>query len=100
MRSFEKPIVGAALGAALVLLAPCARADGGEKIFQETCGACHDAKTRPLDAVRQTRAQWKDTVEKMEGLGAQIPSGQKLTELLDWLERTHGPGSPPPADKK
>jgi cytochrome c5 len=72
----------------------------GEKVFQDTCTSCHDAKTRPLDQVRLTREQWKDAIERMEGQGAQIPSGKKLSALLDWLERTHGPQGAAPADKK
>jgi cytochrome c5 len=82
-----------------VLPGPTGAADEGEKVYQESCTSCHDAKTRPLDAVRLTRAQWKDAIERMEGQGAQLPSGKKLQALLDWLEKTHGPQSAP-ADKK
>ncbi len=70
------------------------RADGGEKIFTESCASCHDAKTRPLDSVRMTREKWKDAVERMEGQGADVPRGKKLDVLLDWLVRTHGPDVP------
>ena len=90
--------------AALALAAPAASlaADEGEAAYKETCTQCHDANTRPLDDVRMSRKEWKDTVERMEGLGAQIPSGKKLSALLDWLERTHGPAAPkaPAGDKK
>jgi cytochrome c5 len=91
-----------ALAAALALAAPAASrgAEEGEAVYKESCTQCHDAKTRPLDGVRMTREQWKDAIERMEGQGAQIPSGKKLSALLDWLERTHGPASPAPADKK
>ncbi len=84
------------LAATVLLAAPrlTVRADEGEKIFKETCSSCHDAKTRPLDGVRMTREKWKETVERMQGLGADIPSGKKLSDLLDYLARTHGPESP------
>lgn len=92
------PLVAAALLLAVPSLASAA--DEGEKVYQETCTACHDAKTRPLDKIRMTRNEWKDAVERMEGNGANLPSGKKLDALLDWLERTHGPQGAPPADKK
>ncbi len=80
--------------AALVAAPLAARADEGEKIFKDSCTSCHDAKTRPLDAVRMTREKWKDAIERMEGQGATIPSGKKLSDLLDYLVRTHGPDVP------
>ena len=87
--------------AALLAVVPglATAADEGEKVYQESCTSCHDAKTRPLDNVRLSREKWKDAIERMEGQGAQIPSGKKLAALLDWLEKTHGPQSPT-ADKK
>lgn len=86
-----KRLLPLACAAALfVLPAVAVAADEGEKVYQETCTSCHDAKTRPLDQIRLTRDQWKDAIERMEGQGAQIPSGKKLAALLDWLERTHG----------
>jgi hypothetical protein len=74
--------------------------DEGAKVFQDACTRCHNAKEHPLDAVRLARDKWKSEVERMEGNGAEIPSGQKLNALLDWLERTHGPGSAPADEKK
>lgn len=87
-------------GATVLALAAVARADEGEKVFQEVCSACHDAKTRPLDGVRLSRQQWKETIERMEGLGADIPGGEKRKALLDYLERTHGPAGAAPAEKR
>ena len=80
-------------------LAPGRAEDEGEAIYRASCTSCHDAKTRPLDAVRLTRAKWKDQIERMEGQGADVPTGKKLEALLDWLVRTHGPDSPPPPAK-
>lgn len=101
MNRARKRLLPLACAALLLAASGAARAaDEGEKVYQESCTSCHDAKTRPLDNVRLSRAQWKDAIERMEGQGAQIPSGKKLGALLDWLEKTHGPQSPAPADKK
>jgi len=100
MMSFRELITPLLCASALVAASPGpARADEGERIFQDTCGSCHDAKTRPLQAVRLTGEKWKEAIDKMEGLGAEIPSGKKLKALLDYLVRTHGPESPAPAEK-
>lgn len=77
-----------------------AGADEGEKVFQESCTPCHNAKQKPLDAKRLTREKWKEAVERMEGMGAEIPSGKKLEALLDYLERTHGSVGRAPAGEK
>lgn len=99
--SFRKLVAPLALTTTL-LAAPRlhARADEGEKLLQESCGACHDAKTRPLGSYRMTREKWKEAIDRMEGLGSEPPSGKKLNDLLDYLARTHGPESPPPEGKK
>jgi cytochrome c5 len=99
--SFRKLVPPLLLTTALVA-APLlhVRADEGEKLVQESCGACHDAKTRPLSGYHLTREKWKETVERMEGLGAEPPSGKKLSDLLDYLARTHGPESPAPEGTK
>ncbi len=99
MRRFRMKLA-VVLCTAAVVAPPASRADEGETIFQETCSTCHDAKTRPLDKVRLSRAKWKETLDKMEGQGAEIPGGKKREVLLDYLERTHGPEGTGPADAK
>ncbi len=47
-----------------------------------------------------SRKEWKDAIERMEGMGTEVPSGKKLSALLDYLERTHGVDDGPAADKK
>lgn len=91
-----------ALVVAALALARGAAADDeeGARVYRDSCSSCHDAKTRPLDALRKTRAQWKEAVERMESLGNDVPTGKKLSLLLDYLEHTHGPTTPAPADKK
>ena len=88
---------------AVIALAPprfVAAADEGEKVYQESCSPCHNAKSHPHDAVHLSRPQWKDAIERMEGLGTEVPSGKKLSALLDYLERTHGVDGGPAAEKK
>jgi len=63
--------------------------DEGAKVYGDVCTACHSATTRPLDDVHLTRAQWKNTVTRMNGFGRAVPDA-KLPALLDYLERTHG----------
>ncbi len=85
---------------ALLLVGPSAvTADEGEKVYQESCTSCHNAKTRPLDKIRLTREKWKEAVERMEGMGTEVPGGKKLSSLLDYLEQTHGPDGSAPAAK-
>ncbi len=89
----------AALALALAVPAASTAADEGEAVYKEVCTQCHGPSTRPLEDVRMTRQERKEAIERMEGQGAPIPSGKKLSSLLDWLERTHGPASPAPAGK-
>ncbi len=89
-----------AVAAALVASGFAARADEGEKLVQESCGKCHDAKTRPLSGYHLTREKWKDAIERMEGMGADVPSGKKLDVVLDYLVRTHAPDGVAPEQKQ
>ncbi len=77
-----------------------AAGDEGAKVYQEACTPCHDAKTHPLDKTRLTREKWRDAVERMDGMGAEVPSGKKLSALLDYLEETHGAKGAEPAGEK
>jgi mono/diheme cytochrome c family protein len=71
-------------------------ADEGEKVFKEVCSQCHTPQQRPLDNARFTREQWKDQIDKMMGLGAEVPK-RKIPALLDYLVRTHGASGDAPA---
>jgi len=77
-----------------------AAADEGEKVYEESCSPCHNAKSHSHEAVHLSRKEWKDAIERMEGMGTEVPSGKKLSALLDYLERTHGVDDGPAADKK
>ncbi len=69
--------------------------DEGAKVYAETCTQCHTAKTRPLDDKHLTREQWKEAVDKMIGMGADVPD-KKIPVLLDYLVRTRGPADAAP----
>lgn len=88
-------MVASVLASFLTITSAFAAAADGEKVFQQSCTQCHNAKQKPLDKIRLNREKWKEEVERMEGLGAQIPSGKKLQDLLDYLVETHGPGNSP-----
>ena len=88
-------LASTALASFLTITSAFGAAADGEKVFQQVCTQCHNAKEHPLDKVRLDREKWKEEVERMEGLGAQIPSGKKLQDLLDYLVETHGPGNSP-----
>jgi mono/diheme cytochrome c family protein len=67
-------------------------ADDGAKVYTDACSSCHTAKLRPLDNSHLTKEQWKDAIDRMIDEGVEVPKG-KMAELLDYLSRTHGPGS-------
>ena len=63
--------------------------DPGAAIYEDYCTTCHNAKTRPLNDKRMTRAQWKAAVDKMIGMGTPLEQDE-IPPLLDYLVRTHG----------
>jgi hypothetical protein len=65
-------------------------ADDGAKSVDEHCGSCHTPKVRPLEKMHLTREQWAAGIEKMAGMGVEIP-GKVLPVILDYLARTQGP---------
>ncbi len=75
-----------------VLAAPAARAadDEGAKIVAEVCSKCHTPTVRPIDKMHNTRQEWADAIERMQGYGADIPKA-KIPALLDYLTRNYGP---------
>ncbi len=52
------------------------------------CTQCHN--TTRITEQHLTRQQWSDQLDKMEGLGAVIPDGQR-NAFLAYLTRTFGP---------
>lgn len=75
-------------------------ADDGAKTYSKSCSPCHSAKIRPLDTTRLTKEQWKESVDRMIDMGAEVPKGN-MAELLDYLVLTHGPtGTATGSDKK
>jgi len=95
-----KPIRLLLLLCTILLAAPCLAADDGAKIVDEICSGCHTAKTRPLDKMHLTREQWSEAVEKMIGMGADVPKA-RIPALLDYLLRNQAvAGTAAGADKK
>jgi cytochrome c5 len=86
--------------AALALAAPplAAAAEEGAQIVEEACSSCHTPKVRPIDKMHFTRNEWAEAIERMAGMGVEVPK-KKIPELLDYLVRNHGPngGSAAPA---
>ena len=82
MRSLRQIVAGLALFAGLATARLAAAEDAaaqeeGAKIVAEVCSSCHTKDTRPLEAMRLTREQWKEALDKMEGLGVEVPAGKK-----------------------
>lgn len=73
-----------------VVLGVGAAEDEGAKLYGEACTSCHSASVRPLDDTHLTREQWRQSIERMIPLGAEIPDN-KVSVLLDYLVRTRGP---------
>ena len=69
-----------------------AAADDGAKLVADACSSCHTAKTRPLEKMHFTRAEWADAVERMIGYGAEVPK-DKMSALLDYLAQAYGPAA-------
>jgi mono/diheme cytochrome c family protein len=84
----------------LSLPCPAAAVDDGAKVYTDACSPCHTVKIRPLDNKQLTKEQWKEAIDRMIDQGAEVPKG-KMSELLDYLSRTHGPvGTATDAGKK
>jgi cytochrome c5 len=99
MKPYGTPLVLISLLLGCAAFGFAATADDGAKVFADSCSPCHSAGSRPLDTVHLTRAQWEETIDRMIGFGADVPS-KKMPALLDYLVNTHGPtGASTDADK-
>jgi competence protein ComEA len=86
------------LTTAALLLATAAMAqqfpDGpGKAELEKLCTGCHDMSISV--ALRQNRAGWTETVDKMVGFGVQGTS-EELKTLLDYLAKHYPAGEIPP----
>ncbi len=66
-------------------------ADEGAKIFQNSCVSCHNAQAQKdkLKGRQPTRSEWIDIIERMKGLGAEVPR-KKQDVLVDYLVKIFG----------
>jgi hypothetical protein len=60
----------------------------GEELLEARCTQCHGLDR--VEAVSQTEAEWKDTVESMIDLGAELTDAEAET-LVQYLTETYGP---------
>jgi len=82
---------------------PAVAAEDGAKIFEAECGVCHNPKKKPLDKLKLSRAKWKESIDEMiekDKLDDPLPSKERISQLLDWLAATWGPGDGPPEAAK
>jgi hypothetical protein len=88
-------ILSSVVGLALVLVA-CGKGTtstsgptgttSGQTLMQERCTACHS--TDRITSAHKTSDQWKTTVGRMVGKGAQLNTQEQQT-LIDYLAQTY-----------
>ena len=78
----------------LVPLPVGAAGEKGEKEFEENCSLCHAVDRARSKHLNQS--EWKDMIDRMVGLGAQLSRKDRQT-ILDYLAKTQGPAVAPAA---
>ena len=58
----------------------------GQALLQERCTVCHNLDR--VTSAHKTADQWKTTVERMVGKGAQLDAQEQQT-LIDYLAQTY-----------
>lgn len=67
--------------------------DEAKRLYQAACVQCH--ALRPIEATRDGRSGWEDTVHKMIVIGAQLNAAEMDT-VVDYLARHYGPAAGDP----
>lgn len=62
------------------------------RLYESTCTQCHSLS--PIEATRNGRRGWEDTVHKMVSSGAQL-SVDEMEIIIDYLAERFGPGAGP-----
>lgn len=62
-----------------------------ERLFLATCTPCHGVS--PIAAKRDGPGGWRQTVDKMIGLGAQVHTAAERDALVEHLTTTYGPAA-------
>jgi hypothetical protein len=83
---------------ALAVPAMAGAAEEAAKVVEEVCSSCHTPSVRPIDKMHFTREQWAEALDRMQGMGVDLPK-KKVAEVVDYLARTQGPEHAD-ADKK
>ena len=65
---------------------PAATTLDGQALLQERCTVCHNLDR--VTSAHKTADQWKTTVERMVGKGAQLDAQEQQT-LIDYLAQTY-----------
>jgi cytochrome c5 len=86
-------IILALLAFAAILCADDTGDDEARRLYQSACVQCH--ALRPIEATRDGRSGWEDTVHKMIVIGAQLNSAEMDT-VVDYLARHYGPAAGDP----
>jgi mono/diheme cytochrome c family protein len=68
----------------------------GKAVFLRVCTRCHEAANSTK--LRLTRRQWQGKVYAQADRGAEA-SGEELDQIVDYLARNFGPGTPQPPDQ-
>jgi cytochrome c5 len=68
-------------------VAPAAGADG-QALLNDRCTKCH--KLDRVTSAKKSASDWKTTVSRMVGKGAQLTSAEQ-TVLVDYLAKTYAP---------
>lgn len=90
-------VIAGAVAVVAAAIPPAAAATDPAAYFRNECVECHTLRKDPIDDKRMSRDEWKKSIDKMLALERldPIPSKAFISELLDWLEKTHGPGAAP-----
>jgi cytochrome c5 len=63
-------------------------AGDGEKLLNDRCTKCHSLDR--VKAAQKSQDQWKQTVTRMVGKGANLSNAEQTT-LIEYLAKTYGP---------
>jgi len=72
----------------LLMAAGCSAGTAGASLVNARCGSCHSVDS-VTGASAETRADWEDTVERMETKGLTVTDEERTT-ILEHLNAEYG----------